>query len=106
MEKKDLDSFLEANKHIEWSTTEEGDALVFRNSDLQWYKDNPDKGTKITIGALQKLDAAGLLHEINRGLDVDTITRITGYFAKTRGFNPGKQAELQDRVKGMALDVP
>ncbi|MFW9899663.1 MAG: anaerobic ribonucleoside-triphosphate reductase [Candidatus Thorarchaeota archaeon] len=31
--------------------------------------------------------------------EVDGITRITGYFAKTSGFNPGKIAELKDRKK-------
>jgi len=31
--------------------------------------------------------------------NVDHITRITGYFSKTSGWNKGKTAELKDRVR-------
>jgi len=32
-------------------------------------------------------------------MDVDGITRITGYFTRTSSWNEGKRAELQDRVR-------
>jgi ribonucleoside-triphosphate reductase len=31
--------------------------------------------------------------------NVDGITRVTGYFSKTSGWNKGKMAELKDRYK-------
>jgi ribonucleoside-triphosphate reductase len=36
--------------------------------------------------------------------NVDFITRVTGYFSKVSGWNPGKRAELKDRYK-RAFDV-
>lgn len=35
-----------------------------------------------------------------QGYDVDHITRVTGYFSKTSGWNIGKTAELKDRYRG------
>ena len=40
-----------------------------------------------------------LLKEINRGLEVEQITRITGYFTKISQWNKGKRGELKDRVR-------
>jgi len=40
-----------------------------------------------------------LMQEINRGLLVEGITRITGYFTKTSSWNPGKRGELNDRKR-------
>lgn len=31
--------------------------------------------------------------------DVDGITRVTGYFSRTSGWNPGKRGELRDRAR-------
>ncbi len=39
-------------------------------------------------------------------MDVDGITRITGYFTRTSSWNDGKRAELQDRVRTSIPDVP
>jgi len=33
------------------------------------------------------------------GVNVDGITRITGYFTRTSSWNAGKRAELKDRTK-------
>ncbi|MEO0092239.1 MAG: anaerobic ribonucleoside-triphosphate reductase [candidate division WOR-3 bacterium] len=35
-----------------------------------------------------------------QSLDVDHITRVTGYFSRVSGWNLGKKAELRDRYKG------
>jgi anaerobic ribonucleoside-triphosphate reductase len=53
----------------------------------------------VTHKKLEELTPNELLFQINRGLDVECITRITGYFAKTRSFNPGKTGELKERYK-------
>jgi len=31
------------------------------------------------------------------GKNIEHVTRVTGYFSKVRGWNPGKQGELKDR---------
>ena len=97
MNKTELDDFLEANKNIEWQK-EEG-AMLFRNTNLPWYMEEQHRATRITDKKLEELDAQGLMHNINKGVDVDCITRITGYFSKTKNWNPGKTEELKDRYK-------
>jgi ribonucleoside-triphosphate reductase len=32
-------------------------------------------------------------------MDVDGITRVTGYFSRISGWNNGKRAELRDRAR-------
>jgi len=43
------------------------------------------------------LNDVALMRDINRGLEVEGITRITGYMAKVSSWNPGKLGELKDR---------
>jgi len=38
-----------------------------------------------------------------RGHDVDHITRVTGYFSRTGGWNKGKTGELKDRHRSREL---
>lgn len=97
MNKEELDQFLESNQNIEWQ--EAADAVLFRNANLPWYQEDAHRATRVTIDKLQQLTPDQLLKSINKGLDVECITRITGYFAKTRSFNPGKTAELKERYK-------
>jgi len=97
MNKQELDQFLEAHHNIEWQ--EDTDAILFRNANLPWYQEEAHRATRVTIAKLQQLTPDQLLQSINKGLDVECITRITGYFAKTRSFNPGKTAELKERYK-------
>jgi hypothetical protein len=56
-----------------------------------------DTAIHITFGALLKLDWSGLCAAAACGKDVDHITRVTGYFSRTSGWNKGKEAELRDR---------
>jgi hypothetical protein len=97
MNKQELDQFLESNQNIEWQ--EAVDAVLFRNANLPWYQEDAHRATRVTTDKLQQLTPDQLLQSINKGLDVECITRITGYFAKTRSFNPGKTAELKERYK-------
>ena len=77
----------------------EEEQLHFRNTDLSWYQNNADRATTVKYWKLQDMNPEQLMMEINRGLMVEGITRITGYFTKIRGWNPGKRGELQDRRK-------
>ena len=95
MTKPELNQFLDENRHIEWA--EDEGALLFRNANLPWYQEDPKHATRITAAAMQGLDEMGLLKEINRGVDVTGIARITGYFSKISSWNGGKLAELRDR---------
>ena len=60
---------------------------------------SPNRATAVKIWKLEQMSPEDLMTEINRGLMVDGITRITGYFTKTASWNPGKRAELKERNK-------
>lgn len=104
MTSHELDQFFESHQHIEWA--DDTDALLFRNTALTWYQEDENRATKIEKWKLDNLSADELLDHINRGLDIEHITRVTGYFAKTHSFNPGKRGELKDRrrVSAQAMD--
>jgi len=95
MTSQELNSFLEIHRYIEWH--HEDDAMLFRNTMLPWYQEDSNRATKITKQKLSELTSDDLLSYINQGLEVEHITRVTGYFAKTRSFNPGKMGEFKDR---------
>lgn len=97
MTRKDIDRFLEENKHI--TIKEDDDAIYCRNEYLPWYQSNPSGSTRIVKDALSDMDAEKLMDEINRGLEIEQITRITGYMTKVASWNKGKRGELTDRVR-------
>ena len=97
MTRAELNGFLEKNKSIECHT---GDCFsYFRNTDLPWYANNPGHSTRITNDLVAQLSPEELMHQINRGLEVEQITRITGYFTKISQWNKGKRGELKDRIR-------
>lgn len=97
MTQSDLDLFLQKNRNIECKSDNE--FSYFRNNDLPWYANNPDNCTRISQHVFDKLTPEGLMDEINRGLEVEHITRITGYFTKISQWNKGKMGELKDRIR-------
>jgi hypothetical protein len=97
MTNQELNQFLESHQNIEWQ--KDDGAILFRNINLPWYQEEAHRATRITDDKLQHITPDELLSFINKGLDVECITRITGYYAKTRSFNPGKVAELKERYK-------
>ena len=99
MTKQELDSFLEENQHIEYLLDETDEQIHFRNTHLDWYRNDPNRATAVKTWKLEQMSSEDLMTEINRGLMVDGITRITGYFTKTASWNPGKRAELKERNK-------
>jgi hypothetical protein len=101
MTQTELNNFLETHSgNIEWQLVEDLDqpaAFLFRNVTLPWYREDDKRATMVTLKALESLDESGLMKEINRGLDIEQITRVTGYYGKVSHFNPGKVGELNDR---------
>ena len=53
--------------------------------------------THATFAAVESNTAATILGSTVQGKNVDHITRVTGYFSRTSGWNKGKTAELRDR---------
>jgi len=95
----ELETVLENNKNIDWSYDDEDDAFYFRNSNLDYYINNPDAFTKIDGWKMRELNPEELIPTINKGLELEKITRVTGYMSKVSGWNPGKVGELKDRHK-------
>jgi hypothetical protein len=88
---------MEHNQHISVGFDEE--YVYCRNENLPWYKGDPDRCTRISKMTFNKLTPSQLLEEINRGLEVEQITRVTGYFSLVSHWNSGKLGELKDRYK-------
>ena len=82
---------------IEWS--EDNDHFYFRNQNLAWYAKDTKNALRIGKDKMKELTVMDLESELSRGLKVEHITRVTGYFAKVNSWNPGKKGELQDRHK-------
>ena len=56
-----------------------------------------NKPVVLTNEDLVTMDLGAIEHKIHDGHNVEHITRVTGYFSKTNGWNKGKVAELIDR---------
>ncbi|MBW1839801.1 MAG: hypothetical protein JRI49_07675 [Deltaproteobacteria bacterium] len=97
MTQSDLNVLLEKNKNIDCRI--DGEFTYFRNQVLPWYAKDPENCTRVTKEVFEKLTPEELLKEINRGLEVEQITRITGYFTKVSQWNKGKRGELKDRIR-------
>lgn len=97
MNQAELLQFVAMSQHIECRWDER--YTYFRNTRLPFYADNPDACTRIENELVTQLTSDALLREINRGLDVEQITRITGYFTKVSQWNKGKRGELKDRIR-------
>jgi hypothetical protein len=94
----EFEDFLEREKsHLEWS--EDGEYFFFRDLDYNYYRNDANRSLRVAKEILKDLTADRLKEEIGRGLKVENITRITGYFAKIDSWNPGKRGELKDRVR-------
>jgi hypothetical protein len=94
----EFEDFLEKEKsHIEWS--EDGDSFLFRDLDYNFYRKDAKRSLRVKKEVFKDLTVEQLKEEIGRGLKVENITRITGYFAKTNSWNPGKLGELKDRAR-------
>jgi len=80
------------DEHEGWEYEADENGLVVRNTSLGTL-------THCTFDAIEKNPIEVLTAACTQGKDVDHITRVTGYFSKTSGWNKGKAAELRDRHK-------
>ena len=99
MTRHEFAEFLEKNKNIEWQDDVDHQQICFRNVYLDWYRNDEQRCTAVKYWKIDDMTAEDLLTEINRGLMVEGITRITGYFTKITSWNPGKRGELMDRKR-------
>lgn len=94
----EFEKFIEGNDpHLEWSEDEVN--FYFRDLRYAWYANHPDNYTEVLKGRMKYLTVQDLKDAIVKGLKVEHITRVTGYFAKVNAWNPGKLGELRDRHK-------
>jgi len=93
---EEFESFV-SKDNIEWGEDEEN--FYFRNLDLAWYANDHDRAVKVLKPKMSSLSVTKLEEEINKGLKIEQISRVTGSFAKVNSWNPGKRAELKDRYK-------
>ncbi len=56
--------------------------------------------THVSHDTLAGMTAPMLEDVTAQGRNVDHITRVTGYFSRTSGWNPSKRGELKDRYRG------
>ena len=56
-----------------------------------------DTKTFFTYNAIEQHELIDLLVATHHGRNIEQMTRVTGYYSKTRGWNPGKTGELQER---------
>lgn len=96
----EISSFLEKNQQIRCKLMAYDGFGLFRNESLIWYQKDPDRATEIAPEALFWIeDGQELMEYINRGLQVEQMTRVTGYMSKISQWNKGKRAELKDRFR-------
>jgi hypothetical protein len=88
MRLEDLKSWLDA--HEEWDYQPDEKGLLVRNERVETV-------THLSFDAVEKNTLETLTVACLQSKDVDHITRVTGYFSRTSGWNKGKTAELRDR---------
>jgi anaerobic ribonucleoside-triphosphate reductase len=74
----------------EWDYQVDDKGVLIRNTRLETL-------THCSFEAIEKNTIDTLTAACAQGKDVDHITRVTGYFSRTSGWNKGKAAELKDR---------
>lgn len=88
MELSELTSWLDANDG--WGYKMDDKGVLIRNEAFRTV-------THCTLEAVTANGLETITAACSHGRDVDHITRVTGYFSKTSGWNKGKTAELRDR---------
>ncbi len=96
---QELNNFLEDRPHLECAIDHEHEQILLRNPGLLWYQNNPEGATAITFKKLEHMSSEDVLDAISRGLLVEQMTRVTGYYSKVGSWNNGKRAELKDRKR-------
>ena len=84
----ELTGWLDAKEEWDYQVDDRG--VLIRNTRLETL-------THCSFDAIEKNTIDTLMAACTQGKDVDHITRVTGYFSRTSGWNKGKAAELKDR---------
>ena len=95
----ELTAFVAQNTNIIRIDHEDEGCIGFRNDRLAWYRNDPVRQTVFDGDWLFEHTTDELAAAINKGLEIEQICRITGYFSKVGQWNKGKQGELKDRKK-------
>lgn len=88
MKMDELKSWIEAQDDWDYQLDDKG--IVIRNDRFQTL-------THATFEAVEANTLETITASCSQGRDVDHITRVTGYFSRTSGWNKGKAGELKDR---------
>jgi anaerobic ribonucleoside-triphosphate reductase len=88
MKLDELTGWLDGREEWDYELDDEG--VLIRNTRLETL-------THCTFDAVEKNTIDTLTAACAQGKDVDHITRVTGYFSRTSGWNKGKAGELKDR---------
>jgi len=95
MKIEELDKYLaEHSDLLSWYVSENDRYLYVKHE-----ADSEKEFTSIDMSKLKEIDIKQLHKKLVGCRDVDHITRVTGYFSKTSGWNKGKTGELKDRVR-------
>lgn len=98
MTREDLIHRLETAPRYDYTIETSGAFVV---TDMHIGGDDDHPRIRIKPEALPDLTWPVVRAQVARGRDVDHITRVTGYFSKTSGWNKGKEAELRDRDRSV-----
>lgn len=110
MTPEQFDQFIEEHPQVSWTPArvkgeclesveiEDATGLAFRVEGVSWYE-NPHNVTFISAEKTRRMEPHDLMPALARGLDMEHITRITGYFTKVSSWNKGKRGELNDRYR-------
>jgi hypothetical protein len=88
MKLEELKSWLESSESWDYQLDDKG--IIIRN-------DTHETLTHATFDAVEANTLETLRSCCSQGKNVDHITRVTGYFSRTSGWNKGKSGELKDR---------
>ena len=84
----ELKSWLDSQDEWDYQLDDKG--IIMRNDRFQTL-------THATFEAVEANTLEAITASCSQGRGVDHITRVTGYFSRTSGWNKGKAGELKDR---------
>lgn len=90
MKLEELKGWIDSREDWDYRLDDRG--MLIRNGRLETL-------THVTFRAIERSSLDALTAACAQGRDVDHITRVTGYFSRTSGWNKGKAGELKDRHK-------
>ncbi len=88
MKLEELTNWLGSSENWDYQLDDEG--VLIKNTRFETL-------THCTLNAVENNTLETITGACAQGRDVDHITRVTGYFSRTSGWNKGKTGELKDR---------